>query len=97
VERQHLAGAEAEVFWPGSSYVNSMFGAGAGIFNKLEPEPEFVTNWSQSRIKNGPAPQHCCNRKEIPLSRPRIKISKTFVRIYARRSEDSTPGALVSE
>jgi hypothetical protein len=32
-------------------YMGKMVGAGAEIFDKLEPEPH----------KNGPAPQHCLN------------------------------------
>jgi hypothetical protein len=30
-----------------------------GKSSELEPEPEFLTSWSRSRTKNGPAPQHC--------------------------------------
>jgi hypothetical protein len=36
-------------------------GAGAGIFDKLEPEPELEPD------KNGPAPQHCLNMHEIAI------------------------------
>jgi hypothetical protein len=34
-------------------YMRKMVGAGAEIFDKLEPEtePEFLTSWSQSRTK----------------------------------------------
>jgi hypothetical protein len=34
-------------------YLGKMVGAGAEIFDKLEPEPEpkFLTNWSRSRTK----------------------------------------------
>jgi hypothetical protein len=30
-------------------YMGKMVGAGAEIFDKLEPEPEFLTSWSRSR------------------------------------------------
>jgi hypothetical protein len=42
-------------------YMGKMVGAGAEIFDKLEPEPEpkFLTSWSRTGPnKNGPAPQH---------------------------------------
>jgi hypothetical protein len=30
-------------------YMGIMVGAGAEIFDKLEPEPKFLTSWSRSR------------------------------------------------
>jgi hypothetical protein len=30
-------------------YMGKMVGAGAEIFDKLEPEPKFLTSWSRSR------------------------------------------------
>jgi hypothetical protein len=35
------------------------------IWSELEPEPEFLTSWSRSRTKIGPAPQHC---EWVPLA-----------------------------
>jgi hypothetical protein len=32
-------------------YMGKMVGAGAEIFDKLEPEPKFLTSWSRSRTK----------------------------------------------
>jgi hypothetical protein len=32
-------------------YMGKMVGAGAEIFDKLEPEPKFFTSWSRSRTK----------------------------------------------
>jgi hypothetical protein len=32
-------------------YMEKMVGAGAEIFDKLEPEPKFLTSWSRSRTK----------------------------------------------
>jgi hypothetical protein len=32
-------------------YMGKMVGAGAKIFDTLEPEPKFLTSWSRSRTK----------------------------------------------
>jgi hypothetical protein len=32
-------------------YMGKMVGAGAEIFDKLEPEPKFLTSWSRSLTK----------------------------------------------
>jgi hypothetical protein len=37
--------------------MGKMVGAGAEIFEKLEPEPEFLTGWSRSRSSTKMAPQ----------------------------------------
>jgi hypothetical protein len=40
-----------EIFDFFQKYMGKMVGAGAEIFDKLEPELEFLTSWSQSRTK----------------------------------------------
>jgi hypothetical protein len=75
---------------------------GAEIFDKLEPEPKFLTSLSRSYLhKNRPAPQHCLNILgkclELELepkflkswNRSNIKATKTPQQIYVTKRDDT--------
>jgi hypothetical protein len=47
--------------------MGKMVGAGAEIFDKLEPEPKFVTSWSRSRTKMDRLRNSVSNRIRIRL------------------------------
>jgi hypothetical protein len=55
--------------------MGKMVGAGAEIFDKLEPEPH----------KNGPAPQHWCFLMDITENYYKKKITKELVRCEEER------------
>jgi hypothetical protein len=51
-------------------YMGKMVGAGAGIFDKLEPEPKFLTSWSRSRTKMDRLRNTACKSKYNSIADP---------------------------